>query len=77
MERMIKIPFTGYEERTSELLGLVHINIYDPMTTQTKGGYSYLITFTDDLSRFRYVYLMKYKFKIFDKFKEYQSMVEK
>ena len=33
--------------------------------------------FTDDLSRFGYVYLMKYKSEAFDKFKEYQSMVEK
>ena len=47
------------------------------MTTQAKGGYSYFITFIDDLSRFGYVYLMKHKSEAFDKFKEYQSMVEK
>ena len=47
------------------------------MTTQARGGYSYFITFTDDLSRFGYVYLMKHKSEAFDKFKEYQSMVEK
>ena len=29
------------------------------------------------LSRFGYVYLMKHKFEAFDKFKEYQGMVEK
>ena len=47
------------------------------MTTQARGGYSYFITFTDDLSRFGYVYLMKHKSEAFDKFKEYESMVEK
>ena len=47
------------------------------MTTQAKGGYSYFITFIDDLSRLGYVYLLKHKFKAFDKFKEYKSMVEK
>ena len=29
------------------------------------------------MSRFGYVYLMKYKYEVFDKFKEYQRMVEK
>ena len=48
-----------------------------PVTTEARGGYSYFITFTDDLSRFGYVYLMKYKSEVFDKFKEYQSMIEK
>ena len=47
------------------------------MTTQARRGYSYFIIFTDNLLRFGYVYLMKYKFKAFDKFKEYQGMVEK
>ena len=47
------------------------------MTTQVRDGYSYFITFTDDLSRFGYVYRMKHKSKAFDKFKEYQCMVEK
>ena len=47
------------------------------MSTQARGGYSYFIMFTDDRSRFGYVYLMKYKSEAFDKFKEYQRMVEK
>ena len=48
-----------------------------PMSTQARGGYSYFITFINDLSKFSYVYLMKHKFEAFDRFKEYQSMVEK
>jgi transposase InsO family protein len=46
------------------------------MSTTTKGGYQYFITFTDDLSRYGYVYLMKHKFETFEKFKEFQSEVE-
>ena len=55
----------------------MHTDVCGPMTTQAKGGYSYFIIFTDDLLRFGYVYLMKLKFEAFDKFKEYQSMIEK
>ena len=74
---MSKSPFTRHGDRVTELLGLVHTNVYGPMTTQAKEGYSYFIIFIDDLSRFSYVYLMKHKSEAFDKFKEYQSMVEK
>ena len=74
---MTKTPFSRNEERTSELLGLVHTDVCGPVTTEARGGYSYFIMFTDDLFRFGYVYLMKHKSEAFDKFKEYQSMIEK
>ena len=77
MGKMIKTPFIGYREKTSDILNLVHTDVYGPMSTQVRGGYSYFITFTDDRSRFGYVYLMKYKSEVFDKFKEYQRMVKK
>ncbi|KAK4430730.1 hypothetical protein Salat_0834700 [Sesamum alatum] len=32
-----------------------------PLRTQARGGFSYFITFTDDHSRYGYVYLMRYK----------------
>ena len=40
------------------------------------GGYRYFLTFTDDLSRYGYIYLMKHKSETFEKFKEFQSEVE-
>ena len=46
------------------------------MSTQAKGGYEYFITFTDDYLRYGYVYLMKWKFKAFEKFKEFRAEVE-
>jgi transposase InsO family protein len=46
------------------------------MSIPARGGYLYLITFTDDLSRYGYIYLMKHKSEIFEKFKEFQKEVE-
>ena len=40
------------------------------------GGYRYFLTFTDDLSRYGYICLMKHKSEAFEKFKEFQSEVE-
>ena len=39
-------------------------------------GIIYFLTFTDDLSRYGYIYLMKHKSETFEKFKEFQSEVE-
>ena len=46
------------------------------MSSIARGGFQYFITFTADLSRYGYVYLMKHKSEIFEKFKEFQSEVE-
>ena len=47
-----------------------------PLSTQARGGFSYFITFTDDLSRYKYIYLMRHKSETFEKFKEFKSEVE-
>ncbi|VFQ84441.1 unnamed protein product, partial [Cuscuta campestris] len=59
--KMTKAPFTGHGERASDLLGLIHSDVCGPISTVARGGYSYFVTFTDDLSRYGYVYLMKHK----------------
>ena len=77
MGKMTKTPFTRHGDKMSDILGLVHIDVQDLISTQARERYSYFIIFTYDLSRFGYVYLLKYKFEAFDKFKEYQRMIEK
>ncbi|KAL6344314.1 hypothetical protein AAG906_037888 [Vitis piasezkii] len=47
------------------------------MKIQAKGGYSYFITFTDDMSRYGFLYLMKHKSESFEMFKRFRSEVEK
>ena len=54
----------------------MHSDVCGPMSIQARGGYEYFITFTDDYSRFGYVYLMKWKFETFEKFKEFRAEVE-
>jgi len=74
--KMTKTPFTGFPERAADLLELIHTDVCGPMSTTARGGFQYFITFTDDFSRYGYVYLMKHKSKTFEKFKEFQSEVE-
>ena len=69
LEKMIKSSFTGRDERTSDVLDLIHTDICGSMNTSTRGEYYYFIIFTNDLSRYGYVYLMKHKSKLFEIFK--------
>ena len=46
------------------------------MSTQAKGGYEYFITFIDNYSRYGCVYLMRWKFEAFEKFKEFRAKVK-
>jgi hypothetical protein len=46
------------------------------MRIATRNFYHYFVTFTNDLSRYGYIYLMKYKSKTFEKFKEFQNGVK-
>jgi transposase InsO family protein len=74
--KMTKAPFSKKGERVSDLLGLVHTDVCGPMSTTARGGFSYFITFTDDFSRFGYVYLMRHKSESLEKFKEFKNEVE-
>ena len=73
---MTKSHFIGQEEKVTELLRLVHLDVYGPINVIAQGGYVYFVTFTDDLSGYGYMYLMKYKSKIFEKFKEFMTEIE-
>ena len=46
------------------------------MNVEACGRYRYFLTFTDNFSRYGYIYLMKHKSETFEKFKEFQSEVE-
>ncbi|KAL4284909.1 hypothetical protein GQ457_16G020180 [Hibiscus cannabinus] len=72
---MTKAPFSGKGERASDLLRLIHSDVCGPMNTQARGGYQYFITFTDDFSRYGYIYLMRHKSKALEKFKEFKNEV--
>ena len=76
MGKMTKTPFSGTMERATDLLEIIHTDVCGPMNIKARDKYHYFLTFTDDLSRYGYIYLMKQKSETFEKFKEFQSEVE-
>ena len=74
--KMTKAPFTGHSERVDDLLGLIHNDVWRPISSTAIGGYQYFITFADDYSRYGYLYLMKHKDESFEKFKTFKNEVQ-
>ena len=67
---------THQVERATDLLGLIHTDVCGPLRHVSKRGASYFITFTDDYSRYGYVYLLKHKHEVFETFKVFINEVE-
>ena len=61
MGKMTKTPFSGTMEWANDLLEIIHTYVCGPMSVEARGGYCYVLTLTDDLSRYGYIYLMKHK----------------
>ncbi|GJR79982.1 retrotransposon protein, putative, ty1-copia subclass [Tanacetum coccineum] len=74
--KMTKKPFNNNIERATDLLGLIHTDVCGPLRHVSRKGASYFLTFTDDFSRYGYVYLLKHKHEVFETFKVFKSEVE-
>jgi len=62
--------------RKEGILQLIHTDICGPITPITLGGYRYFITFTDDFSRYGWIYLLHEKSESLDSLKEFKAAVE-
>jgi transposase InsO family protein len=69
-------PFPISTSRTSKPLQLVHSDVHGPMKVPTHQGYRYWVTFIDDFSRFKAVYLLKQKSETFAAFKQFKAWAE-
>jgi len=58
------------------MLALIHSDVCRPMSVEARNGYRYFVTFTDDYSRYGYLYLMRHKSATFEQFKEFRHKVE-
>jgi hypothetical protein len=50
--------------------------VFGPFPVPSLGKYVYYISFIDDFSRNTWIYFLRKKFEVFDKFKEFKALVE-
>ena len=75
--KMTKRPFPK-KSRSCSLapLELVHTDLCGPMQEPSQGGSRYVLTFTDDYSRYTPVYFLRNKSDTITKFKDYVRLME-
>jgi hypothetical protein len=57
-------------------LELVFFDVWGP-APESVGRYKYCVSFVDDYSKFTWIYLFRYKSEVFQKFHDFQSLVER
>ena len=72
----IKNPFPKSETKTKGTLELIHSDVCGPMYYTSLSGFEYYITFIDDFSRKTWIYFLKSKSEVFEKFKEFKALIE-
>ena len=77
LDKITKSSFKIKGKRANDILGLIYIDICGSINISTREGYYYFIIFTDNLSRYGYVYLVKHKSESFKIFKRFCNEVEK
>jgi hypothetical protein len=72
----IKNPFSKKDNKAEGVLEIIHSYVCSPMPSTSISGYVYYVSFIDDYSHNTWVYLLKSKDEVFNKVKEFKSMIE-
>ena len=54
----------------------MHTDVLGPVSVPSLGKYVYCVSFIDDFLRNTWIYFLRKKYKVFDKFKEFKALVE-
>jgi hypothetical protein len=71
-----QLPFPKFVSISMASLELVFSDVWSPAPTSV-GKNNYYVSFIDDFSKFTWVYLLKHKSKVFQKFQDFQARVER
>ena len=64
-----KNPYPNSDNKEKGILDIIHSYVCGPMQTNSLSGYVYYASFIDDYSPKTWIYLLKNKDEVFDRFK--------
>ena len=67
---------SGKSIRAKAPLEIVHSDLCGPMQTPSLASSHYTLTFIDDYTRKTWVYFLKYKSEVFEKFYHFKALIE-
>jgi hypothetical protein len=71
-----RVRFPSGATRAKGILELIHSDVFGPVPVPSLGKSVYYVSFIDDFSRNTWIYFLRKKSKVFDKFKEFKALVE-
>jgi histone deacetylase 1/2 len=71
-----QLPFPVSSSVSQHPLELVFSNVWGP-APESVGRKKYYVSFIDDFSKFTWIYMLQHKSQVFEKFQEFQVMVER
>ena len=71
-----RVKFPSSATREKEILELIHIDVFGIVLIPSFRRSLYYVRFIDDFSRNTWLYFLKNKSKVFNKFKEFKALVE-
>ncbi|GJT59796.1 retrotransposon protein, putative, ty1-copia subclass [Tanacetum coccineum] len=74
--KMTRKPSPHHTKSAIDLLRLIHTDVCGLLRHVSRQGAGYFITFTDDYSRYGYVYLLKHKHEVFERIRVFKNEVE-
>jgi hypothetical protein len=72
----IQVRFTFGVKRETRILELVHSDVFGPMSVPSLGGSLYYVSLINDFSRKTWIYFLRKKSEVLEKFKEFKYLVE-
>jgi hypothetical protein len=71
-----QVRFPSGATRAKEILELIHNDVFGHVLVPSLGKSVYYVSFIDDFSRNTWIYFLRKKSEVFDKFKEFKALVE-
>jgi transposase InsO family protein len=68
--------FSSSDNRSKGILDIIHSDVCGQMTVPSLGNFLYYVIFIDDYSRKTWIYFLKAKDEVFNKFQEFKALVE-
>lgn len=69
-------PFPLSQNKTYDILQLIHSDIFGMILVNSLGGYSYYLTFIDDYSSKTWIYFLKRKDEVFSWFRHFKALMD-
>jgi hypothetical protein len=70
------VKFPSGAMREEGILQLVHNDVFGPMIVPSLGKNVYYVSFTDEFCKNTWIYFLRKKYEVFDKFKDFKDLAK-